>query len=593
MHGVVTVSELRRNSVLNRPRAMRETETMRPFCNSQRWGRVAALSLIAIILAVSSTSSARQSAAGAAPALSTAEREAASHVKVETVRNVTTALAAPDMQGRGTAQAGADRAARYLAGQFAKLGLKPLGEQTDGRPGYLQPIKFKVEQVLPDSTFKVGDTNLKFKSDFIIAPPLPQDAVKEASGPLVFAGYAVVSPDVKRDDLAGIDVKGKIVVVLGGRPKGVDDAAWARASNQTTVFGRLIGAGAAGFVMVYSPARPTQPFDLVATYLSRRRVALADAMGFPVKVPPIVLINDATAEKLFAGSGTSFADAKAKAESGEFASRDLNKPAAVSVHVKREEGTSSNVAAILEGSDPALKAEAVVYSAHYDAYGIEADGTIYPGAADNAVGVGKLIAIAEAFTNAKAKPRRSVIFLAVTGEEYGLLGTEYWVKHPTWPLEKIAANINYDGIGTDVWGETGLLINYGFSHSELGKTIADVAAALGVQIIPDPFPGEGVFYRSDHFAFFKRGVPALYLIGTPAGDQAKFGSRAMKWLVTDYHMSTDTIQKDWNWKGAQQLAVIGLVAGWRVADQDAMPAWLSTSPFNRPRGSTSPPPARQ
>jgi len=271
----------------------------------------------------------------------------------------------------------------------------------------------------------------------------------------------------------------------------------------------------------------------------------------------------------------------------------LNKQAALSVRLKREEVTSSNVVGVLEGTDAALKSEAVVYSAHYDAYGIEADGTIYPGAADNAVGIGKLVAIAEGFTKAKQKPRRSIIFLAVTGEEYGLLGAEYWVKHPTWPLEKVAANINYDGIGTEVWGELHYLINYGFDHSELGKTIAEVAAATGAEIVPDPFPEEDVFYRSDHYAFFKRGVPGLYLISAPAGDQAAFGARAMKWLVTDYHMATDTIQKDWNWKGAQQLSVVGLLAGLRVANQAAMPAWAPASPYNRPRGTTLPPPPRQ
>ena len=532
-------------------------------------------------------------AAKTAPVLSAAEREAAAQLKAETIRDVTVALAAKEMQGRGTGQPGADRAAQYIADRFARLGLKPLGDQAEGKPGYLQSIKFKVEHVQPDSSFKAGDVSLKYKEDFVIPPPLPQEDSKEASGALVFAGYSVVSPDLKRDDLAGLDLKGKIVVVLSGRPNNVEAAAWARAANQQAVFGRMIGAGAAGFAIVYTSARATQPFSLAATYLSRRRVLFADAPAFPIKLPPIALIGDAAAEKLFAGTGASFAEVKAKAQAGEFVSRDLNKPAAISVRLKHEATTSSNVVGVLEGADAALKSEALVYSAHYDAYGIDTDGTIYPGAADNALGIGKLVAIAEALTKAKAKPRRSVIFLAVTGEEYGLLGAEYWVRHSTWPLEKVAANINYDGIGTEVWGEMGYLINYGFDHSDLGKTIADVAAATKAEIIADPFPDEGVFYRSDHYAFFKRGVPGLYLISTPAGDQAATGARAMKWLVTDYHMATDTVQKDWSWKGAQQLAVVGLVAGLRVANQDAMPAWLPNSPYNRPRGTTLPPPPRQ
>jgi Zn-dependent M28 family amino/carboxypeptidase len=553
----------------------------------------ALLAALVIIHLIAPLSFAQTPAAKTAPALSAAEREAASHVKAETVRDVTVALTAKEMQGRGTGQTGADRAAQYIADQFTRLGLKPLGDQAESKPGYLQSIKFKVEQVQPDSSFKAGDVSLKYKDEFIIPPPLPQDASKDGSGALAFVGYGVVSPDVKRDDLAGIDVKGKIVVLLSGKPNNVEAAAWAKVAGQQMVIGRLVGAGVAGFVVVYTPARTSQPFSLAATYLSRRRVTLADAPAFPIKLPPIALINDAAAEKLFAGTGATFADLKAKAQSGEFVSRDLNKPAAISVRVKHEEATSSNVAGILEGADATLKNEAVVYTAHYDAYGIDTDGTVYPGAADNALGIGRLVAIAEGFAKAKAKPRRSVIFLAVTGEEYGLLGAEYWVKHPTWPLEKVAADINFDGIGTEVWGELHYLINYRFEDSDLSKTIADIAAASNAEIIADPFPEEGAFYRSDHYAFIKRGVPSLYLFSAPAGDQAAFGARAMKWLITDYHMATDTVQKDWNWKGAQQLAVIGLLTGMRVANQDAMPAWLSSSPYNRPRGTTLTPPPRQ
>ena len=166
---------------------------------------------------------------------------------------------------------------------------------------------------------------------------------------------------------------------------------------------------------------------------------------------------------------------------------------------------------MLEGSDAKLKEEAVVYCAHYDAYGVDTDGTIYPGAADNALGVAKLVAIAESLAKSNPKPRRSIIFLAVTGEEYGLLGAEYWVRHPTWPIEKVAACINYDGIGTEVWGPMKNLIDYGFKHSDLGGVMEGVTSAMNITIVPDPFPEEGVFYRSDHYAFFKTGVPSVYL----------------------------------------------------------------------------------
>jgi hypothetical protein len=364
-----------------------------------------------------------QSATPAAAGFSEVERAAAAAVSTQTITDVTNALASKDMGGRGTGQPGADRAAKYIADRFARLGLKPAG---DGGT-YLQPIKFKVEQPLPESAFKVGDTAFVYKKDFVIAPPLP-DAATEVSGELAFVGYGVSSVDLKRDDLQGVDVKGKVVVLLGGKPKNVDQAAWTKAASPQAVLGKLIAGGAVGFVLTYVPARESQPFNLVMTYLSRRRVALADAPQLPIKVPPAVMISDATAEKLFAGSGSTFAEARQKAESGEVVSRALAKPASISVKLRREEAISSNVAAVFEGSDAKLKEESVVICAHYDAYGIDTDGTIYPGAADNALGVARLVAIAEALTRSKTKLRRSIIFLAVTGEEYGLLGAAYWVK---------------------------------------------------------------------------------------------------------------------------------------------------------------------
>ena len=534
--------------------------------------------LLAISL-VAPVAVARQAgaAAKAAPALSKPEREASARIKVETIREVTNALASKEMEGRGTAQPGADKAAQYIADRFAKIGLKPAGEAGT----YLQTIKFKSEQIQPDSSFKAGDTVFKLKDDFVISPPFPAEP-KDVSGGLVFAGYGVVSPEIKRDDLAGIDVKGKMVLLLSGKPKNISDVAWSMASNQQVVMGRLIAGGAAGLVLTYT-GRATQTFPLVGAYLTRRRVMMANAAQPLVKVPPIVLISDATAEKLFAGSGITYAEAKAKAEAGEVVSRDLGKQAAISVRVKREEAPSSNVVAVLEGSDAKLKEEAIVYCAHYDAYGVDSDGTIYPGAADNALGVAKLVAIAESLAKSNPKPRRSILFLAVTGEEYGLLGAEYWVRHATWPIEKVAACLNYDGIGTEVWGPLKNLVDYGFTHSDLGGVVKGVTSAMNVTIVPDPFPEEGAFYRSDHYAFFKIGVPSIYLLGAPA-DQTAMGTRAMKFLVTDYHMATDTVRKDWDWSGARDLAVVGLLVGMRVADQDSMPAWLQSSPYNRARG---------
>lgn len=548
-----------------------------PFSNPAA-RRFSALLLAIALLTSTAFGQATAVAPKPASAFTAAETEAAARVKVETIKEVTTALSAKEMEGRGTAQAGGDRAAKYIADKFAKLGLKPLGDAGS----YLQAIKFNSSQPLPESSFKAGDTELKFGTDFIPAPPLMSE-LAEASGGMVFAGYGVVSTDLKRDDLAGLDVKGKVVVLVSGRPNNVDEAAWKKTGGTQMAAANILRNGAVA-VVLGNVGSKQQPFSLIGMYLSRRRVALGDARGAPGKVPPVLLVGNEGMEKLFAGTGMTYMEALTKAQGGEMVSRDLNKQAAISIKVKKESVTGSNVAGILEGSDPKLKDQAVVYTAHYDAYGIDSEGKIFPGAADNALGVGEIIAMAEAFTKSPAKPKRSVIFLAVTGEEHGLLGAEYWVNHPTWPLDKVAANLNFDGIGTEVYAPVKSIVGFGAEHSDLGPVLEGVVTAQGGQMAPDPLPEEGVFYRSDHFPFVKKGVPALMLLGGPAGEVAPWIARAQKWMETDYHQTGDIIRPDWHWDGARTISVIGLVTGMRIANTEAMPAWLSSSPFNKPRG---------
>jgi len=519
----------------------------------------------------------------AAAALAPAEQKATTQVKAATIREVTTTLAAKDMGGRGTAQAGGDRAAKYLADSFARIGLKPGGDGST----YLQQIKFKIETVLPASSFKVGENTFKFRTDFVFVPPLPSEA-QNVSGPIVFVGYGVVSDELKRDDLAGIDVGEKIVVVLKGKPNNVDAAAWDKAADEDVVFKRLIGKGAVGFVVTYG-GRATVSFSFAADHLSRRLVSLAGAPQRPLKVPSVVLISDGTAQEILATKGSTFAQLKQMAQAGKFVSRDLNRQATISPSVKREEGVGSNVIGVIEGSDAKLKNEAVIYTAHYDAFGIRDDGMMYPGAADNALGVGKLFAMAEVFVRMTPRPRRSIVFIAPTGEEYGDLGSEYWLQHPNWPLEKVAANITYDGIGTDVWGKLAFILDFNFKDSDLNEVVKGVGAAFNVEIVPDT-SGEEVFYRSDHYSFIKKGVPALLLIGGPGED---ISQRAEQFLTTHYHMPIDIVQPDWNWEGARMLAAFGLITGMRIANQEAMPAWKADSPYNLPRGANSPPPAKQ
>jgi hypothetical protein len=501
-------------------------------------------------------------------------------VKLETIRDVTSTLSSPAFEGRGTGQPGGDRAAQYLADRFAKLGLKPAGENGT----YLQPIKFRTVQLLAETSVKIGDSALKRGEDFVLLPSFSSDQF-DATSSLVLAGFGVVSTELKRDDLAGLDLKGKIVVIFNGQPDGVDAAAWKRATNPQARAMNLFGRGAVAMI-VANAGSAAQPFSTIVNYLSRRRVSLASTAAPMFSIPPVVLVSDAAMEKAFAGSDMTYAQTLAKAKAGEAVSRELGKTGTLSLRLKREETTGNNVVGVLEGSDPKLKEEAVVYSAHYDAYGIE-NGSIFPGAADNALGVGTITAVAEAFIKAfpkpASRPRRSLIFLAVTGEEYGLFGAEYWVQHPTWPLEKIAADINYDGIGTEVYGPVKRVVGFGAEHSDLGTTFEDVSVATGNIVTPDPMPEENAFVRSDHYAFVKKGVPALMLLGGPAGDVSVWIPRARKWLETDYHSPSDTVKPDWDWTGPQTVGQLGMIIGLRVANAGAMPAWKAASPFNKPR----------
>jgi hypothetical protein len=550
--------------------------------NFHRRGFLAAVLLVSLL---SSPAFAWQAGASAPAVKATAtltppELKTANRLKVETIRDVTTTLSSNEFEGRGTGQPGADKAARYLADRLAKLGLKPAGENGT----YLQSIKFKSTQVLPESSFKIGDVVLKLGEDYLLLPPYTSETV-DSTGGAVFVGYGVVSPELKRDDLAGLDLKDKVVIMLNGQPDGVDATAWRRATNPQTRAMNVFGRGAVA-IMIAGAGTAAQPFSTIANYLSRRRVSLASAPTPSFKIPPVLLSSDSAMEKLFTGSGMTYAQVQEKAKSGEVVSRDLGKTATIAMRLKFAEATSDNVVAVLEGSDPQLKNEAVVYSAHYDAYGTEG-GRIYPGAADNALGTATIVAIAEAYAKSfpkpSTRPRRSIIFLAVTGEEYGLLGAEYWVGHPTWPLEKLAADINFDGIGTEVYGPVKRIVGFGAEHSNLGAILEDVSVATGNIVTPDPLPEENAFVRSDHYAFVKRGVPALMLMGGPEGDPASWIPRMKKWLATDYHSPSDTVKPDWNWTGPQTLAKVGLIIGLRVANAEAMPTWNASSPFNKAR----------
>lgn len=378
---------------------------MNPFTRITIRLRGLLTTLLAIILLSPSVAAWTQSAVTtpaitrkAAVALTATERKAADSVKLATIREVTTKLSSNEFEGRGTGQPGADKAANYLATQFARLGLKPGGDNGT----YLQTIKFRSAEVLPESSVKIGDVALRHRDDYVLVPPYASDQV-DATGGVVFAGYGVVSTDLKRNDLEGLEVKGKIVIILGGQPAGVDDAAWKRATAPLNRAMGIFGRGALAMV-VANAGTAAQPYSTISNYLSRRRVSLASASEAQFKIPPVLLASNEAMEKIFKVGSATFAQVLDKAKSGEMVSRDLGVTSTIALRIKREESTSSNVVGVQEGSDGKLKEEAVVYTAHYDAYGIDRSGLIYPGAADNALGTATITGIAEAFAKAFSKP---------------------------------------------------------------------------------------------------------------------------------------------------------------------------------------------
>lgn len=543
------------------------------------------LALVLTVLLVTSTAFGWTQAAvpAATRALSTTEQQLVDSLSLATIKETVNALAADEMQGRGTGQPGGDKAAAWIADRFAKLGLKPLGEKNS----YLQPIKFREMQFLPQTAFTVGNQSLKMGSEFFVMPPYSGD--ENVNTKIYFVGYGTAFPVLKRNDLAGLDVRGKVVVLRDGPPPEIGKEQWKKAQAQGNVLRGLIARGAAGIVVIGQDTE-TLTFAEMADYLTRRQIEPEGEDEMPDFLPPFIGVSEAAAEKLFAASGVTVAEALAKAKDESFTPIDLKATATITVKLKKTKGVGNNVVGLLEGSDPKLKAEALVFSAHYDAYGLAADNRIYHGAADNALGVAEMLAIAEVMTKVPTKPRRSIIFIAVTGEEYGGYGTEYWVKNPTWKIKQVAADLNLDGMGTEVYGPVKVLVGYGVEHSTLGALLNEVAAATGLKVIPDPMPEEKSFYRSDHYFFVKKGIPGIMILGAPDGAKEAWMDRLKQWEKTDYHQPSDVVRPDWDWTGPRTVAGVMLVMGLRAANDEAMPAWLPSSIFNRERGTDKPAP---
>jgi hypothetical protein len=513
-----------------------------------------------------------------------AERVAVDHLVTESIATVTRDLTTPAMEGRATGSAGGERAARYIAQRMVTLGLRPAAGDD-----FLQP--YDVYETAIDSTatvLRAGSVTLHVGDDFVPArdgPPPPARIV----GPLLFVGYGVRDPQSGHDDLAGVDVRGKIVMLLIG-PR-LDSAAvrvspWAREIGTNAVRATLAQAGAAGLLLVNQwPASRTYEEMARGSGIS----TLSRDSSAPPAALPVVILSESAADRLLALAVTSLGQLSAAAARGISTTQLIADSASLQLQLRRQRHRAYNVAGMLTGTDSAGSGEAVLLMAHFDAFGRDAAGAVRAGAADNALGTAMMLGIARALTVAHAAPRRSLIFLSTSGEERGMLGASFWADHPSRPLSKLSAVINFDGIGTEVFGPVRRVVGFGAELSDLGTTLAGVERTLGVIAEPDPFGAQRPFVRSDHIIFARRGVPALMLLGLPADSVAVSMRRAMAWVGTSYHAPGDTIRADWSWQGPRDLAAVAMLTALRVANAAHRAAWYPTSEFQRPATTASRP----
>ena len=452
-------------------------------------------------------------------------------------------LAADDMEGRETGSAGLRKASTYVVEQLKKSGLEPAGTN-----GYYQPVKFFSRQIdeSASSLALVRDG----KSEPLV---LGEDAMfstrfgllPSVNAPLVFAGYGLRIPETKYDDFSGLDVKGKVIVYIAGSPADVPSALSAHYQSTGERARTLRELGAVGFISIPNPASMDIPWSRMTLARTRPSMLLADpSLNDTQGVQLAVTFNPADAEKLFVGAGHTFADLAALAKDRKpLPHFPLTASIQAKATVLQKDVESDNIVAKLPGSDPRLKSEYVVLSAHLDHVGIGEPingDKIYNGAMDNASGSALLLDIAAAMHAAKTKPRRSILFLFVTAEEKGLLGSKYFASYPTVPRASIVADLNTDMFLPII--PLKILTVLGLNESSLGSDVREVAKQLGVEVQPDPEPLRNSFVRSDQYSFIRQGVPSLAMsVGAAKGSP----EAALKktWLTERYHAPSDDLNQ--------------------------------------------------
>lgn len=490
-------------------------------------------------------------------------------------------LADDKLEGRNTGSEGYRKAADYVADEFKRAGLRPAGTE-----GYFQPVKFKSREIVEE------DSSLALVRDGKAEPltlgedgffGLRVDPVKSVEAPLVFVGYGLTVPEVQYDDLAGLDLRGKITVHVSGGPASIPGPLSSHYQSAGERGKFLERAGVVGTATVLNPIAMDVPWPRVALSRFQPSMSLDYAdldESFGLKLG--VAINPAHLDKWLAGSGHSAEEILALAKERKPLPRfPLAATLRAKVAVKRSTAESPNVVATLPGTDPRLKSEYVVLSAHLDHLGIGRPingDNIYNGAMDNASGVATLLDIAEQLHQTKPKLRRSLLFVIVTGEEKGLLGSKYFAAHPTVKPDEMVADLNVD-MFLPLF-PLRILTVFGLDESDLGKQVRAVAEPMGIRVQGDPEPQRNIFIRSDQYNFIRDGVPSLmYSVGYEKGSPE--AAIAKQWLTERYHAPSDDIHQPVDLKAAADFNKLTLKLAEAVANQDERPKWNSDSFFRR------------
>jgi hypothetical protein len=499
-------------------------------------------------------------------------------------------LASDALEGRETGMRGFEVAAEYVRAQFEAIGLTPL------RDDWFQ--RFALRTAALDekaSSLSLNGTPLTIRKDFLLRPDFARENVS-VDASLVLAGFGVTAPALHHDDYAGIDARGKIVIILSGAPKPFPSDQRAYYSSSDVKRQNAAAHGAVGMLTISTTTDEARsPFEKRAKQSGILPMTYLDSNGKPVDVIEAIAgsasLNKQIAESLFSNATMPLDRVLADAENGVAHSFALQGTASIKTVTRFSEVRSENIIGVLRGSDPALRDEYVVVSAHLDHLGNhpQADGSdgltdaLYNGAYDNASGIASLIEIARALA-AGPRPKRSVLFLALTGEEKGEQGSEYFVHFPAVPARQIVADVNMD-MFLMIYPVADL-VPLGGEHSTLGAAAATAAHASGFDVSPDPYPEEVRFIRSDQYSFVKAGIPAIHLKpGNKSSDPSVDGAKMTReWLRNVYHSPRDDMSQRFDFASGARYAETNLRLVRAIANAAQRPTWTKGDFFRETFG---------